>query len=378
MEPTFFRTMGSAQQAARARARVRNQAIGAVVVIAVLAAGLWWVLRKPAGTEGGSDKRLVAQNTPPARPAQSGQPARTGQAGGDAPSSAPAPPLASPPPASQHDTHVPDQVPATASEARKRELAALLAEADLKFKAKDMLAARKLYNKVVDQGLPAAENNRVVQQLQSLADQTLFNAVHVENDPLTSIIQVGPPGFLDPIARNYKLRYQLLAKINNTTPNRIQIGQSLKVIHGPFHALVRKSDFTMTVYIDLPGGAGESTVPLLVRRFRVGLGQDNSTPTGLWKITNMQEFPPYTHPRTQKVIGKDDPEYPFGKLGYWIALQGVDGNAKNAQRYGIHSTNDPASIGKMASLGCVRMLDDDIKQVWDLLRPESSRVTVRD
>jgi lipoprotein-anchoring transpeptidase ErfK/SrfK len=150
------------------------------------------------------------------------------------------------------------------------------------------------------------------------------------------------------------------------------------VLNGPFNALVDKHLFMMSVYIDVPAAVGKPATPLLVRRFKVGLGEHDSTPTGVWKIKNMQPFPAYTHPQTNKIIDKDDPAYPFGKLGYWMALEGVEGNAIGQMRYGIHSTNQPDSIGKMGSLGCIRMLDDDIKQVWDLLVVEESRVTVRE
>lgn len=393
MQPTFFRTAGSVQHAARMRARRRNQFVAAMLVVLLAGFGayyIWFGTRATAGEPqpeepaeahkpgAGDGQQAVAANpqpsnggsTPVARPVPRPRPA-------DNSTPPPTPPIPDTPvPVARPQDRVSTPVVAISAEQRAA-LANKLAEADAKLRANDLLAARKLFNEVVDKGLAKPENDRIVKRLEELADRTLFNPVHVNGDPLTQIIQVSPPGYLDPIARNYHLRYQLLERINNTSAQRIQLGQNLKIIHGPFHATVDKADFTMTINIRLPGGPGEPTVPLLVRRFRVGLGEHDSTPAGVWEITNMQPHPQYTHPRTQKIIPKDDPEYPFGKLGYWIAIRGVEGDAVGQQRYGIHSTNEPDSIGKMASLGCVRMLDEDIKWVWILLRERQSRITVR-
>jgi hypothetical protein len=86
----------------------------------------------------------------------------------------------------------------------------------------------------------------------------------------------------------------------------------------------------------------------------------------------------------------DDPEYPLGKPGRWIGLEGVFGNALGTHGYGIHGTNEPDSIGKQESLGCVRMLNKDVEELWYLMRiadrpanpgdppPPFSKVTIRD
>ena len=56
---------------------------------------------------------------------------------------------------------------------------------------------------------------------------------------------------------------------------------------------------------------------------------------------------------------------PAGQEGYWISLEGIGGNRHTAEDgYGIHGTNDPASIGKAMSMGCIRLADDDIEPVF--------------
>ena len=43
-----------------------------------------------------------------------------------------------------------------------------------------------------------------------------------------------------------------------------------------------------------------------------------------------------------------------------MGLKGEDGNAVGKQSYGIHGTIEPDSIGKQASMGCIRMGHEDI------------------
>ncbi|MCJ7777874.1 MAG: L,D-transpeptidase, partial [Sedimentisphaerales bacterium] len=71
-----------------------------------------------------------------------------------------------------------------------------------------------------------------------------------------------------------------------------------------------------------------------------------------------------------------DKDYPLGKEGFWISLVGTDANTIAANGYGIHGTNDPNSIGKASSLGCIRLADADIDLVFNLLYEEWSTVQV--
>ena len=38
------------------------------------------------------------------------------------------------------------------------------------------------------------------------------------------------------------------------------------------------------------------------------------------------------------------------------------------QSYGIHGTNDPNSIGRNVSNGCVRMLNKDVEEIFSMLQ----------
>ena len=62
----------------------------------------------------------------------------------------------------------------------------------------------------------------------------------------------------------------------------------------------------------------------------------------------------------------------------WIGLQGTDDTNKDLLGIGIHGTIDLDSIGANRSMGCIRMLDPDVKRVFDALTTRGSTVTIVD
>ena len=79
----------------------------------------------------------------------------------------------------------------------------------------------------------------------------------------------------------------------------------------------------------------------LIKEYPVAVGKPSTpTPNGSYKIKN-------------KVVD------PGGVLGTrWMGMDIPGGN------YGIHGTNNPASIGTAASLGCVRMYNHDVEELF--------------
>ena len=73
----------------------------------------------------------------------------------------------------------------------------------------------------------------------------------------------------------------------------------------------------------------------LIKTYPIAVGKMlTPTPTGTYKIINKQR----------------NPGGPFGVL--WMGL--------SKPHYGIHGTNNPASIGKFVSHGCIRMYNQDV------------------
>lgn len=80
---------------------------------------------------------------------------------------------------------------------------------------------------------------------------------------------------------------------------------------------------------------------ILRYRFPVAIGKSQTpSPTGRWHIINKKIL---TEPGV------------FGSR--WIGL--------NNPGYGIHGTNVPESIGTSVSLGCIRMHNADVEQLFD-------------
>lgn len=80
------------------------------------------------------------------------------------------------------------------------------------------------------------------------------------------------------------------------------------------------------------------------------------TPEGLFTVTVKAKNPYYR----KKNIPGGAPNNPLGTR--WI---GFNARGTGGRIYGIHGTNNPASIGKYVSLGCVRMYNQDVEQVYE-------------
>ena len=84
--------------------------------------------------------------------------------------------------------------------------------------------------------------------------------------------------------------------------------------------------------------------------------------------------PEWVNPRTGERFGPKDPKNPIGD--YWIGLIGDSDNIRGLEGYGVHGTIDPDSIGAMKSMGCVRLANDDIALVYELLMDGVSTVEI--
>ncbi len=160
---------------------------------------------------------------------------------------------------------------------------------------------------------------------------------------------------LDSIAKHFDVPWQYLARLNGVTAQTLQAGQKLKVLKGPFGAVVDLNRFEMTIHAH----------GWFVRRYAIGIGQDQKTPHGEFTIQNKLKNPTWYNPDGGVVDG-DDPSNPLGE--YWLGL---------GDHLGIHGTIDPSSIGAALSRGCIHLGDADIAEVYQLLG-EGSQVVIRD
>ena len=249
-----------------------------------------------------------------------------------------------------------------------------LVDAKAKMDAKQLLEARRILNVALGGGtLPVQEQAAAKEMLNQINATVVFSGQRFNNDEYGGTYQVKPGDKLAKIAAQNDVTADLLLRLNGITDARkLKAGQNIKLIKGPFCAVVSKKDFTIELYQGDPGSKGSQ----YVTSFKVGLGKDDSTPTGSWMVDKKLKNPAYYSPRGEGVIDADDPKNPLGE--YWIGLTGIEGAAANQKSYGIHGTIDPNSIGKMESMGCIRLKNEDVAQVYELLVEGKSTVVVKE
>lgn len=229
-----------------------------------------------------------------------------------------------------------------------------------------LVTARAQLGEALQHELPLEERVKLRADLTRLARQTIFSSAVLPDDPFVEHYTIQPGESLNKIAKRFQVTDDFLATINNMSDkNRIRAGQRLKVVHGPFHAVVTKSEFVLDLYLQAT----------FIKRLPVGLGAQDGTPTGVWMVKNKLKNPQYYPPRGGQIILADDPENPLGER--WIGMEGIEGQAVGQLRYGLHGTVEPESIGQSVSLGCIRMHNVDVEEVYDLLVVGKSKITVK-
>lgn len=178
-------------------------------------------------------------------------------------------------------------------------------------------------------------------KLDDLAKALYFSPQPLFRDP--HVVQGGDQ--LRVIAQRHKISWEYLARLNRTDPKKIREGQKLKVVDGPFGAIVFLSNYELIVHLQ---GS-------FVKSYRVGAGKVGSTPIGTFLVKNKLADPKYYGP-DGLVIESNDPKNPLGER--WIDI---------GDSYGIHGTIEPDTIGKNESRGCIRMLNADVEEVYDFL-----------
>ncbi len=136
------------------------------------------------------------------------------------------------------------------------------------------------------------------------------------------------------IANIFNVSISEILEINpGLNPNNLQIGQiiCIPVSPSPIEIVVNVSAKRLTVYRN---GS-------IYREYIVATGKPTTpTPTGSFTVINKQI----------------DPGGPYGTR--WLGL--------SKRGYGIHGTNNPASIGTAASNGCIRMYNEDVEALFNI------------
>lgn len=241
----------------------------------------------------------------------------------------------------------------------------------------DRVAARRLLSQTLHNTDPSSRDaQRLRTALTDINSVLVFGPVVSPNDAMCEEYKIQSGDSLSRIASRRELatHWKLTQRVNQiSNPSRIRLGQTLKLVRGPFHAVVYKRDHRMDIY---HGSPNDPANWLYIRSFNVGLGADNGTPLGTFTVsTNKLENPGWVNPRdARESYTPDDPANPIGE--FWLGIDGV-GQYAPLTGYGIHGTIDPQSIGGDQSMGCVRLADGDIDIVYELLAERVSVVEIK-
>ena len=108
-------------------------------------------------------------------------------------------------------------------------------------------------------------------------------------------------------------------------------------------------------------------------RYGIGVGRDGFTWAGTEKVTRMAEWPDW-HPPSEMI--ERQPYLPR-------FMPGGESNPMQARAlylgktiYRVHGTNQPSTIGQFVSSGCIRMLNEDVMDLYSRVKV-GTKVVVR-
>jgi lipoprotein-anchoring transpeptidase ErfK/SrfK len=98
----------------------------------------------------------------------------------------------------------------------------------------------------------------------------------------------------------------------------------------------------------------------VVEVYKVATGKSSElTPEGQFTIT-VKAVDPYYR---KKDIPGGDKSNPLGTR--WI---GFDANNTDGRTFGIHGNNNPSSIGRFVTAGCIRMYEKDVQKIYSKIK----------
>lgn len=107
-------------------------------------------------------------------------------------------------------------------------------------------------------------------------------------------------------------------------------------------------------------------------RYGIGVGRPGFAWSGLKTVSRKAEWPDWTPPHEMLARRPDlprhmagGPENPLGARALYLG----------SSLYRIHGTNEPGTIGQSVSSGCIRMMNDDVVDLYERV-PVGTRVEV--
>jgi len=248
-----------------------------------------------------------------------------------------------------------DAAPAVSSSAKNSVDArqqALIQEA-LQLKTNgDLLKARDSYQHILAEYPDAANIRDIERQVWDLNVAIIFSALETQQTKMY-IIESGDT--LKKIAQQFGTTIELIKRRNHLETSRIKPGQKLSVWLGSLTITIDKSDNRLTLK------NGDE----IVKVYPVSTGKNDSSPVGQFTIKHRYADPVWFHKGV--VVEAKSPKNYLGTR--WLGF--------DLPKYGIHGTIEPELIGQQVSGGCIRMRNEDVQELYDMI-PLGTVVTIEE
>lgn len=206
------------------------------------------------------------------------------------------------------------------------------------------------YQKLVNQDGLAEEKKKIEQEYEEINFEWLMSR---DLSPGSVYHTVIPGDNLYNIAKKYGTTVDLIKKINALTDDVIIPGIKLKIITVKPSIFIDKSDNILKLFLD----------QLPIKTYSVATGENNKTPTGTFKIMTKLVDP--TWYKAGAVVASGSPENGLGTR--WLGF--------DFPGYGIHGTIHPDTIGQQVSAGCIRMLNEQVEELYAIV-PQGTEVII--
>lgn len=117
--------------------------------------------------------------------------------------------------------------------------------------------------------------------------------------------------------------------------------------------------------------------PSAIMSFPIGVGRDGFRIQGNYIVGRKEENPDWIPPPEMRArqptlpdrVKGGDPRNPLGVRALYLHQNGKD------SLYRIHGTNEPSTIGEALSSGCIRLINEDVKFLFEMV-PMGTKVVV--
>jgi nucleoid-associated protein YgaU len=143
----------------------------------------------------------------------------------------------------------------------------------------------------------------------------------------------------------------LICHLNKIKADKIYPGQTLTIPKERVRIKIWRNNWLLAVFL------GDTLLSL----YPVGLGANDSTPVGKFTIARRLKDPDWYSEKLGRLVPYGDPANVLGSR--WLGFE----SKENARGLGIHGTWEPESIGKNFSSGCIRLINDDVEELFEIV-----------